>query len=33
MEESKLNEYIESIQRLGAHGGIVGESVVVVIFV
>ncbi|KAK8831266.1 hypothetical protein WA577_003435 [Blastocystis sp. JDR] len=24
MEESKLNEYIESIQRLGAHGGIGG---------
>lgn len=23
MEESKLNEYIDSIQRLGAHGGIV----------
>ena len=21
MEESKLNEYIDSIERLGAHGG------------
>ena len=33
MEESKLNEYIESMQRLGAHGGIEGELVGVVIFV